>query len=253
MIDAYTRYTASVFTTKKTLETIVDNMMTTWVANYGRPKKCWSDVGGEFNNDTVQQLGEAIKCKMETEAGYAAWQKSLNERNHAVVNRCFGKILLDTPKMNPKIALAWALTAKNSHPTYGGFSSFQLVFWKQPNLPNIMTNKLPALEATTTSQSVAAHIIPIYAGRQAFAETMCDEKVRKALRHKVRAVERIYAKEEQVCFKQDGDKATWRGPGQILGKRGSMYFIVHQAKVVRVTACRIFAVAEASRQMGESG
>ena len=36
MIDGFTRYNASVFLTSKKPETIVDNMMTTWVANYGR-------------------------------------------------------------------------------------------------------------------------------------------------------------------------------------------------------------------------
>ena len=96
-----------------------------------------------------------------------------------------------------------------------------------------MSDKLTALEATTTSQLVAAHITAMNAGRQAFADAMCDERVRKALGHQVQAMERIYANQEQVYFKQDGDKATWKGPGQILGKRGSTYFIVHQGEVVR--------------------
>ena len=117
-----------------------------------------------------------------------------------------------------------------------------------------MDDKLPALEATTTSQSLAAHITAMYAGRQAFPKAMCDRKARKAQRHKVRAVERVYDYGEQVYFERDGDKGTCRGPGQILGKRGSMYFIVHQGKVVRrVGACRIVAVEEANKQMGETG
>ena len=82
---------------------------------------------------------------------------------------------------------------------------------------------------------------------------MCDEKVRKALRHKVQAVERVYDNGEQVYFKRDGDKATWRRPRQILGKIGSIYFIVHQGEVVRVAACRIVAVEEANKQMGMTG
>ena len=122
---------------------------------------------------------------METGAGYAAWQNGLNERNHALVDRCFEKIMLDNPRMDPKIALAWAVTAKNSYLMHGGFSSLQFIFGKQPNLPNIMTDKLPALEATITSLSVAAHITAMYAGRQAFEEVMCKERIRKALRHKV--------------------------------------------------------------------
>ena len=116
----------------------------------------------------------------------------------------------DYPKMDPVIALAWAVTAKNSFPMNGGFSSFQLVFGKNPRLPNIMTDRLPALEGITTSESVAAHINALYAGRRAFMAVQCDEKIRKALLHKVRAVEKSYLSSEQVFYKRDGDKASWR-------------------------------------------
>ena len=83
---------------------------------------------------------------------------SLHERNHAVMNRCFGMILHDNPKIDTEVALTWAVTAKNSYPMSGGFSSFQLVFGKQPKLPNIMEDKMPALEGKTTSTSLTEHI-----------------------------------------------------------------------------------------------
>ena len=207
MIDGYSRFTVSVFIRDKRPETIVHNVMLHWVANYGRPGKIWTDVGGEFNNNTVRQMAEAIGCRVETGAGYAAWMNGLNERNHSVVDRCFAKIMNDYPRMDPVIALAWAVTAKNSFPMHGGFSSFQLVFGKNPKLPNIMTDRLPALEGITTSESVAAHINALYAGRRAFMEAQCDEKIRQALRHKVRAVEKHYVSGEQVFYKRDGDKA----------------------------------------------
>ena len=92
----------------------------------------------------------------------------------------------------------------------------------------------------------------MYAGRKAFSEAMCDEKVRKALRHKVRAVERSYEVGEQVYYRRDGDKAAWRGPATILAHRGSAgYFLEHQGDVVRVAACRIVAVEEADGQMND--
>ena len=62
--------------------------MGSWVATFGQPGKCWSDVGGEFNNKAMRQMGEAIGCKMQTGAGYAAWMNGLNKRNHAVVDMC---------------------------------------------------------------------------------------------------------------------------------------------------------------------
>ena len=49
---------------------------------YGSPKKIWSDVGSEFNNDMMRQLGEALGTQVETGAGYTPWMNGLNEKNH---------------------------------------------------------------------------------------------------------------------------------------------------------------------------
>ena len=51
---------------------------------------------------------------METTTGYSAWMNGLNEQNHSVIDRCFEKIIKDHPKMDPVVALAWAVNAKNS-------------------------------------------------------------------------------------------------------------------------------------------
>ena len=114
--------------------------------------------------------------------------------------------------MDPVIALAWAVAAKNGFPMHGGYSSYQLVYGKNPNMPNILYDKLPAMNGVTTSESVAAHISALHKSRIAFTEAMCDQKVRRALRHKVRAVERTYAAGEKVYYRRDSDKAEWRGP-----------------------------------------
>ena len=204
-------------------------------------------MGGEFNNDAVRQMGEAIGCKMKTGAGYSAWMNGLNQRNHAVVDRCLAKILHDDLKIDPKVAIAWAVTSKNSYPARGGFSSFQLVFGKQPKLPNAMEDKLPALEAVMTSKSLVTCITAMQAGRKAFTEALYDQKVWKALRCNVRAVERVYVKEEEVFYRRDSNRVSWRGPAIMLGSRCSVYFLVHQGDVLRVAACRIVSTGDIDR------
>ena len=251
MIDAFTRQTVGVFIRDKKPATVVHNLMLHWVTVYGRPARMWSDVGGEFNNETMRQAGEALGMKVETGAGYAAWMNGLNERNHAVVDRCYGKVMKDNPGMDPVIALAWAVTAKNGYPMHGGYSSFQLVFGKQPTLPNLVTDKLPALEGVTTSQSVAAHINAMYGARKEFMAALCDERIRRALRHKVRAVERRYVAGEEVYYRRDSDRAEWRGPATVIGNRGALHFLVHQGELVRVAACRMVHTGEAEEQMGD--
>ena len=152
-------------------------------------------------------------------------------------------------KMKAKVMLAWAVPAKNSYPMIGGFSSFQLVFGKQPKVPNDMVDKLPALEGVTTSKSLAMHITAMHAGRKAFTEALYNEKVQKALRHNVRAVERVYLQGEDVYYRRDSDRAAWRGPITVLESLGSVYFLVHQEDVVRVAASRIVATEDVDRQI----
>ena len=131
----------------------------------------------------------------------------------------------------------------------GGFSSFQLVFGKQPRLPNILEDKLPALEGKTTSKYLAEHIMALYASRKAFREAMYDEKVRKAPRHNVRAVERVNKQGEEVYYRRDRDKSAWCGPATVLGNLSSVYFLVHQGDVVRVAPCKIVATKEVNEKI----
>ena len=249
MIDGFTCFTPSVFLKDKKPKTIINNMMSSWVANYGRPGKYWSDMSREFNNNVVRQMGEAVSCKMQTGAGYSAWMDGLNKRNHAVVDRCIGKILHNNPQMDPEVFLAWAVTEKKSSPMYSGFSSFQPKQPKQPKLPNIMEDKLPALEGKTTSKSLLEHILVVHAGTKAFMQAMCDKKVRKALRHNVWAMEQIYVQGEQVYYRRDSDKAVWHSPATVLGSHSLVYFMVHQGDMVRVAACRIVATEEVEKQI----
>ena len=74
--------------------------------------------------------------------------------------------------MDPVIALAWAVTAKNGFPMHGGYSSYQLVYGKDPNMPNILYDKLPAMNGVTTSESVGAHISALHKSRTAFTEAV---------------------------------------------------------------------------------
>ena len=43
----------------------------------------WSDVGGEFNNQSIRELGEAQGCKVDTGARYSALMNELYKMNHA--------------------------------------------------------------------------------------------------------------------------------------------------------------------------
>ena len=60
---------------------------------------------------------------------------------------------------------------KNSMQNVYGFSPNQLVFGTNPNLPNIMTEGLPALEGKTSSEVFADHMNALHASRNVQRES----------------------------------------------------------------------------------
>ena len=49
--------------------------------------------------------------------------------------------------------LCWANMARNSFQMWNSFSSNKLILRKNPNLPGIMTDRLTALEGSTSSET----------------------------------------------------------------------------------------------------
>ena len=55
-----------------------------------------------------------------------------------------------------------------------------------------MSNTLPALEGTTSSEVFAQHLNALHGARKAFTQTEADERIRQALQNKVRASEQVF-------------------------------------------------------------
>ena len=58
-------------------------------------------------------------------------------------------LLLTIEKCEPEIALAWAISAKNALQNNLGYSLNELVVGSNINTPLVLTEQLPAVEATT--------------------------------------------------------------------------------------------------------
>ena len=90
----------------------------------------------------------------------------LCEKNHALVDTMLERMVEDYPDTPEHVLLAWANMAKNSMQMVYGYSSNQLVYGTNPNLPNIMTNGLPALEGRTSSEVLAMHLNALQADQK---------------------------------------------------------------------------------------
>ena len=123
----------------------------------------------------------------------------------------------DYGKVNSQTLLSWANMARNSLQMWNGYSSHQLVFGENPNLPNIMSNILPALEGTTSSEIFAQHLNALHVAHKAFIQTEADARIRQDLRNKVRASEQ-YLKMVIGSFIKEKAKSVGLGQGRACFK-----------------------------------
>ena len=130
-------------------------------------------------------MAENLNTEVLTTAAESPWSNGICERHNAVIGNMVTKMMHDSGN-NIETALAWAINAKNSLHNVYGFSPAQLVFGKNPNIPTVLNDKLPALEGVTQSEVVARNLQAKHAARKAFIECEAAEKIRRALRHNVR-------------------------------------------------------------------
>ena len=215
IIDMWSRYTLSTFVDRKKPANIIDALMTQWIGKFGVMKALMMDNGGEFNNDEIRDITSVLNVQLCTTSGESPFQNGLCERVHAITDMMLVKLEADYGKLNSQTLLLWANMARNSLQMWNGYSSHQLVFGENPNLPNIMNNNLPALQGTTSSEVFAKHLNALHAARKAFIQTEADERIRRALRNKVRASEQVFENGDKVFYKLEG-RERWLGPGNSI-------------------------------------
>ena len=238
IIDMWSRYTLSTFVDRKRPANIIDALVTQWIGKFGVMKALMTDNGGEFNSDEMRDITSVLNVQLCTTSGESPFQHGLCERVHAITDMMLVKLEADFGKINSQTLLSWANMARNSLQMWNGYSSHQLVFGENPNLPNIMNNNLPALQGTTSSEVFAQHLNALHAARKAFIQTEADERIRRALRNKVRASEQIFENGERVFYKREG-KEWWLGPGTVVFQDGKVVFVRHGSVFVRVSPNRL--------------
>ena len=238
IIDMWSRYTVSTFVDRKKPANIIDALMTQWIGKFGVMRALMTDNGGEFNSDEMRDITSVLNVQLCITAGESPFQNGLCERVHAITDMMLVKLEADYGKINSQTLLSWANMARNSLQMWNGYSSHQLVFGENPNLPNIMNNKLPALQGTTSSEVFAEHLNALHAARKAFIQTEADERIRRTLRNKVRASEQVFENGDRVFYKREG-KERWLGPGKVVFQDGKVVFVRHGGVFVRVSPNRL--------------
>lgn len=238
IIDHATRFSAATVIKAKKSQVIVDEFFKHWVAVFGVPKKVLSDNGGEFANAEFVDMCQNLNISFVTTAAESPWSNGLVEKHNQAIGEAVSKILEEV-NCSVEVALCWAVNAKNSLQNIFGFSPYQLVFGRNPNLPSVLTDKLPALEGVTGSDLIAKHLNAIHKAREEFIKLEASEKLRRAMKAQTRTHnDTRYLPGDEVFFKREDDN-RWKGPGRVIGQDGSKVLIKTPDSLISVHTCRV--------------
>ena len=243
MIDHFSRLTKGIFVKSKKPPEIVKAIMLHWVAaGFGLPGSLHSDVGGEFTNAEVIEMAEQLGCKVTSTAGSSPYMNGLNERNHHTVDRMYSMIEEDNPGLTPSEILSHALHAKNSLQMVHGFSSYQLVFGKAPNIPGLTNVSPPMLNDVVEGDVMRKHLNALYSSRQAYVKSESDSKLKLALKSNLRRCSKDLKCGEWIYYKREDER--WKGPAKIVGVDGKKLFVTQGGLLSRVAAGMAVRVGE---------
>ena len=248
IIDVTTKFCTAVVINDKSASTICANLFTSWIVLFGAPKKILSDNGGEFNNAVMRELGEAFNIKVMTTAAESPWSNGICERQNAVLGDSVRKIMADC-NCDVKVALAWAVAARNALSNFSGYSPNQLVFGRNPALPNVFMDRLPALTLTPHAEIVRNNLNAMHSARQEYVRLESNEKLKRALRHNVRSTDASEISNGSEVYYKRNDSHEWYGPGVVIGRDGKQFLVRHGGVYVRVHACRLTSAPVATEEV----
>ena len=238
MIDSITKLSACALIKSKSAEHVMDGMLRFWISIFGAPQKMHTDNGGEFSNSIISELTEKFNITIHTTAAESPWANGTTERHNAIIKEMVLKTMADTG-CSLSIALMWATNAKNTLSNVNGFSPYTLVYGRNPNLPNLLNNKLPAMSEETECKLLREHLEAKAKAREAFIKAESSEKINRALTHNIRSSnnEKYFAGDVVLYKRLDSPK--WHGPGTVLGHDGQTVLVRHGSRYVRVHPCRL--------------
>ena len=238
IIDMHTRYTRSVLVERKESSGIIDKLFKEWFSIFGIPYKMLTDNGGEFTSEELREVASHVNIVKFTTGAEAPWQNGLCEKVHQVTDMILLKLRNTYPNVSLDCILAWANMARNSLQMYQGYSSHQLVFGTNPNLPNILQDKLPAMDESTSSAVFAKHLNLLRANREAFIKSDSCIKIKRALKHKLRCSQKTYNRGDWVYYKRNNSE-KWLGPAKVMFQDNKVIFVRHGSIFYKVSINRI--------------
>ena len=256
MVDMATRYCQAHWIRDKKPETIIRTLYDGWFAIFGAPSKILSDNGGEFQNEKMRMMAEKWNIKLLATAAESPWSNGLCEKTVGILKESLRK-MRDNEEVDLTIALKWVVSARNCLTNNGGFSPNQLVFGKNPSLPNLMgeESSSPASRERGLEESIVRDALnAMHRAREVFIKNESCNKIRIALNKKVREHKLEEAVVGDDVFYKRENEREWRGPAKVVGVSGKTVVVKHGdslREIARVHITRIQGRSSGKEEMSK--
>ena len=117
--------------------------------------------------------------------------------------------------------------------------SQSISFGKSPSFPAVFNNDPPALESSTASEVIAEHLNALHADRKAYNASESCEKLRRAMKNRVRPATSLVYQTGDVVFYKRNESSKWKGPGIVIGRDNHQVFVKHGGTYMRVNPCHL--------------
>lgn len=253
IVDLATRYCQAYWIKDKKPETIIRTLSDGWFALFGAPSKILSDNGGEFQNEKVRKLTERWNIKMLATAAESPWSNGLCEKTVGILKETWRK-MVEEEGVDGSIAMRWAVCARNCLMSNGGFSPNQLVFGKNPSLPNLMgeESSSPASREKGMEESIIRDTLnAMHKAREVFVKNESCNKIRTALNKKVRDHKLEEAVTGDEVFYKRENEHEWRGPAKVVGVSGKTVVVKHGDSLREIARVHITRIQSQQKERKE--
>ena len=117
-------------------------------------------------------------------------------------------------------------------------------------IQNLPSDKPPALEESTTFERFYQHLNALHSARRAYIQAESSKRIRRALRHQIRASSQTFETGDTAFYKRDTSN-KWKAPDKVIGQDDKTIFVRHRNTYVRVPSCHLLKVGQEFRNENE--
>ena len=250
VIDMWSKLIQGRFVKSKRPEDIIEALLKMWICPFGCFDRCIHDNGGEFIAAAFEEMMDLLGIQDGTTGAHSPWSAGIVEKHHAMVDATYESLRREYPHYKRDVLLQWAVYVKNSTPGATGWSSYQVVYGKNPKMPCLMTSNIAGLREEVLTQELLENVNALQQARIEFNKALADNTLKKMVKSKVRRNNTVFYPGDYVYWRTHENLDKWRN-GKVLCVDGKVMWVRAGSRVRRVSTDMVIKVNTEFDKTGE--